>query len=98
VSVFRDIYPIVNDADRYHFGHGGSSREQRWRIDLRTKVILGRSYAAKPDKLVEQLRNDQAIQAADTLMISVPNELGVDYNAHLIGSILRHVAPALGWR
>jgi hypothetical protein len=28
----------------------------------------------------------------------VPSQLGVDYNAHVIDSVLTHVAPALGWR
>ena len=35
---------------------------------------------------------------ADTLLLTVPNQLGVDYNAHAIESILRYVAPELGWR
>jgi hypothetical protein len=48
--------------------------------------------------LIEQLREDQAITAADTLLLTVPNQLGVDYNAHVIESILTLVAPALGWR
>ena len=52
----------------------------------------------EPDKLVEQLRADEAIAEADTLLLTVPNQLGVDYNAHVIESILTHVAPALGWR
>jgi hypothetical protein len=28
----------------------------------------------------------------------VPNQLGVDYNAHVVEAVLKHVAPALGWR
>jgi hypothetical protein len=60
--------------------------------------VFGRSYAAEPEVLVEQLRADQAIAEADTLLLTVPNTLGVEYNAHVIESILRHVAPALGWR
>ena len=35
---------------------------------------------------------------ADTLLLTVPNQLGVDYNAHVIESILKFVAPELGWR
>lgn len=27
-----------------------------------------------------------------------PNQLGVEYNAHVLEAILTHVAPALGWR
>ncbi len=67
-------------------------------IDAQTKAIFGRSYAAEPDVLVKQLAEDTAIQAADTLLLTVPNQLGVDYNAHAVESILRYVAPDLGWR
>jgi predicted dinucleotide-binding enzyme len=62
------------------------------------RAVFGRSYAAEPEPLVEQLRQDEAIAEADTLLLTVPNQLGVDYNAHVMESILRHVAPALGWR
>ena len=54
--------------------------------------------AAEPDALIEELKNDEAIATADTLLLTVPNQLGVDYNAHAIESILRYVAPDLGWR
>ncbi len=74
------------------------SRDQIGMIDDNTRAIFGRSYAAEPDVLVEQLRTDEAIQAADTLLLTVPNQLGVEYNAHLIEDILTHVAPGLGWR
>jgi hypothetical protein len=59
---------------------------------------IGRSYAAEPDVLIDELRKDEAIAAADTLLLTVPNQLGVAYNAHVIEAILTHVAPALGWR
>ena len=49
-------------------------------------------------ELIQQLKEDEAIAAADTLLLTVPNQLGVNYNAHVIDSILTHVAPALGWR
>ena len=67
-------------------------------LDETTRAIFGRTYAAEPDVLVEQLAEDTAIAAADTLLLTVPNQLGVDYNAHVIESVLSHVAPALGWR
>ena len=62
------------------------------------RAIFGRSYAAEPDVLIKELAEDSAIAAADTLLLTVPNQLGVDYNAHLIESILKYVAPGLGWR
>jgi hypothetical protein len=67
-------------------------------IDENTRAIFGRSYAAEPDVLIEELKADEAIAEADTLLLTVPNQLGVDYNAHVIEAILKHVAPALGWR
>jgi NAD(P)-dependent dehydrogenase (short-subunit alcohol dehydrogenase family) len=30
--------------------------------------------------------------------LTIPNQLGVDYNAHVLESILKYVAPELGWR
>jgi hypothetical protein len=53
---------------------------------------------AEPDVPIQQLKEDEAIAAADTLLLTVPSQLGVDYNAHVIDTILTHVAPALGWR
>ena len=67
-------------------------------IDEKTRAIFGRSYAAEPDALIEQLKKDEAIAEADTLLLTVPNQLGVAYNAHVIEAILTHVAPGLGWR
>jgi hypothetical protein len=84
--------------DRAYFGHESDDADQIGNIDAKTRAIFGRSYAAEPDILVEQLRNDEGIAAADTLLLTVPNQLGVDYNAHVIEAILTHIAPALGWR
>ncbi|WGL50749.1 LLM class flavin-dependent oxidoreductase [Nocardioides sp. BP30] len=97
VSVSRSIMPIVDDVDAMYFGGEGESRDQVGQLD-EFRAIFGRTYAAEPDKLVEQLREDEAIAAADTLLLTVPNQLGVDYNAKLLQNILTHVAPALGWR
>ena len=97
VSVSRSIFAITNDLDRMYFGQGRPEQDQIGVID-NTRAVFGRSYAAEPDRLIEDLRQDEAIAEADTLLLTVPNTLGVDYNAHVIESILRHVAPALGWR
>ncbi|WP_454299868.1 LLM class flavin-dependent oxidoreductase [Salana multivorans] len=98
VSVSRSIFPLVSDADRAYFGHGrGEDGDSFGHIDG-FRGVFGRSYAAEPDRLIEQLREDEAIAAADTLLLTVPNQLGVDYNAHVLEAILTHVAPALGWR
>jgi hypothetical protein len=62
------------------------------------RAIFGRSYAAEPDVLIDELKKDEAIAEADSLLLTVPNQLGVDYNAHVIEAIVKHVAPGLGWR
>ncbi|APS34387.1 TPA: LLM class flavin-dependent oxidoreductase [Serratia marcescens] len=98
VSVSRSIFALVDQRDRNYFGGGGKEGDQLGYIDAQTRAIFGRSYAAEPDVLIEQLAQDEAIAEADTLLLTVPNQLGVDYNAHVIESILTHVAPALGWR
>jgi alkanesulfonate monooxygenase SsuD/methylene tetrahydromethanopterin reductase-like flavin-dependent oxidoreductase (luciferase family) len=98
VSVSRSIFALVDDRDRAYFGRDVRSEDQVGYIDAQTRAIFGRSYAGEPDELVKQLAGDEAIAAADTLLLTVPNQLGVDYNAHAIESILKYVAPALGWR
>ncbi len=99
VSVSRSIFALVDDRDRAYFG-GDSESADYDRLPRRRhrRAVFGRSYAAEPDVLVEQLKKDEAIAEADTLLLTVPNQLGVDYNAHVIEAILKHVAPALGWR
>ena len=89
---------LTTDLDRAYFGQDGESHDQIGMIDETTRAIFGRSYAAEPDVLVRQLKADEAIQAADTLLLTIPNQLGVEYNAHLLENILKHVAPELGWR
>ncbi|MEZ2346622.1 LLM class flavin-dependent oxidoreductase [Terriglobus sp. RCC_193] len=98
VSVSRSIFALTNDLDRAYFGHDSNSQDKIGFLDASTRAVFGRSYAAEPQKLVEQLRQDEAIAEADTLLLTVPNQLGVEYNVHVMESILTHVAPALGWR
>jgi len=87
---------LIDDRDRFYFG-GGQEEDQIGILD-NTRAIFGRGYAAEPEILIEQLRKDEAIAAADTLLLTVPNQLGVAYNAHVMEAILTTVAPALGWR
>jgi len=96
VSVSRSIFALMDDRDRAYFGRGEDS-DQIGVID-NIRAVFGRSYAAEPDKLIEQLKGDEGVAEADTLLLTLPNQLGVDYNAHLLEAILTHVAPALGWR
>ncbi len=98
VSVSRSIFALVTPDDRYLFGQEASRVDQVGFIERDRRAIFGRSYAAEPDQLVEELAKDEAIKEADTLLLTVPNTLGVEYNVHVLSSILKHVAPGLGWR
>jgi alkanesulfonate monooxygenase SsuD/methylene tetrahydromethanopterin reductase-like flavin-dependent oxidoreductase (luciferase family) len=98
MSVSRSIFALVDERDRAYFGRGGKEGDQVGMLSETERAIFGRSYAAEPDALIAQLKQDEAIAEADTLLLTVPNQLGVDYNAHVIEAILKHVAPGLGWR
>jgi alkanesulfonate monooxygenase SsuD/methylene tetrahydromethanopterin reductase-like flavin-dependent oxidoreductase (luciferase family) len=97
VSVSRSIFPIVTDLDRAYFGSARGGQDQVGYLDGGT-ARFGKTYAGEPEQLVEELADDEAIAAADTLLLTVPSQLGVDYNAHLLDNVVRHLAPALGWR
>ncbi len=98
VSVSRSIFALIDDRDRAYFGRGGQEVDQIGFLEESRQAIFGRSYAAEPDVLIDQLRKDDAIAEADTLLLTVPNQLGVAYNAHAMEAILTTVAPGLGWR
>jgi alkanesulfonate monooxygenase SsuD/methylene tetrahydromethanopterin reductase-like flavin-dependent oxidoreductase (luciferase family) len=98
VSVSRSIFALIDDCDRAYFGHEREAEDQIGFISANTRAIFGHNYAAEPDVLIEQLRKDEAIAEADTLLLTVPNQLGVAYNTHVIEAILTKIAPALGWR
>jgi alkanesulfonate monooxygenase SsuD/methylene tetrahydromethanopterin reductase-like flavin-dependent oxidoreductase (luciferase family) len=98
VSVSRSIFALVDDGDRAYFGRGDEESDTIGYLGSNERAIFGRSYAAEPDALIKQLATDEAIAEADTLLLTVPNQLGVDYNAHVIEAILKNVAPGLGWR
>ncbi|HEY7228912.1 MAG TPA: LLM class flavin-dependent oxidoreductase [Pseudolabrys sp.] len=97
ISVSRSIFALVDDRDRMYFGRG-ESEDQIGMLSATERAIFGKSYAAEPDALIEQVKEDEAITEADTILLTVPNQLGVDYNAHVIEAILKYVAPGLGWR
>ncbi|MEK9796424.1 MAG: LLM class flavin-dependent oxidoreductase [Alphaproteobacteria bacterium] len=98
VSVSRSIFAIVNDQDRMYFGGSSESQDHIGMLHGGIRAVFGRSYADEPDRLVKQLAQDDAIAEADTLLLTVPNQLGVEYNAHVLDAILKYVAPELGWR
>src|SRR4051812_9645503 len=97
ISVSRSILPVVSDLDREYFGGERGSEDQVGILEG-VRARFGKTYAGEPDRIAEELAKDAAVREADTLLVTVPNMLGVDYNAHLLENIARHVAPAIGWR
>jgi alkanesulfonate monooxygenase SsuD/methylene tetrahydromethanopterin reductase-like flavin-dependent oxidoreductase (luciferase family) len=95
VSVSRSVLPIVSDLDRQYFG--GDSGEDQVGILEGVRARFGKSYVGEPDQLAEELAKDAAVREADSLLITVPNMLGVEYNARLLETIVTDVAPAIGW-
>jgi alkanesulfonate monooxygenase SsuD/methylene tetrahydromethanopterin reductase-like flavin-dependent oxidoreductase (luciferase family) len=98
VSVSRSIFPLVDDRDRMYFGHESDEEDKIGFLDENTRAVFGRSYSAEPDILIQRLKKDTAIAEADTLLLTIPNQLGLAYNAHVMEAILTRIAPALGWR
>lgn len=98
VSVSRSIFALVTDEDRMYFGNQGKDADSFGYIESDKRAIFGKGYTAEPDKLVAELAKDEAIQEADTVLLTIPNTLGVEYNVHILDSILKYVAPELGWR
>ena len=47
--------------------------------------------------IAEELSRDAAVRDADTLLLTVPNQLGVEYNAQMLETIARDIGPAIGW-
>jgi alkanesulfonate monooxygenase SsuD/methylene tetrahydromethanopterin reductase-like flavin-dependent oxidoreductase (luciferase family) len=95
VSVSRSVLPVVSDLDRQYFG-GDPGKDQVGILEG-VRARFGKSYAGEPDRIAEELAKDAAVRAADTLLLTVPNMLGVEYNAHLLETVVRDVAPAIGW-
>jgi alkanesulfonate monooxygenase SsuD/methylene tetrahydromethanopterin reductase-like flavin-dependent oxidoreductase (luciferase family) len=96
VSVSRSVIPITSDLDRRLFGRD-ANEDQVGRLDGAISRF-GRSYTGEPDGIAGELAQDAAVAAADTVLLTVPNQLGVDYNARLLETIAREIAPAIGWQ
>ena len=94
-SVSRSIFPITTSEEAMYFG-GRQDGDGVGYIDG-MRSTFGKTYAAEPDVLVEQLLQDAAIQTADTLMLTIPSQLGVEFNLRIVESFAKYVAPALGW-
>ncbi len=95
VSVSRSVFPILSEEDRLMYSMQAGSDEIGIIDGYRS--TFGKTYAGEPDALIDELRADAAVQAADTVLLTIPSQLGVDFNARLLQGFAEHVAPELGW-
>jgi alkanesulfonate monooxygenase SsuD/methylene tetrahydromethanopterin reductase-like flavin-dependent oxidoreductase (luciferase family) len=96
VSVSRSVMPITSDIDRMYFGGDEGSEDQVGWLDG-GNARFGKTYAGEPDRIAAELAEDAAVRSADTLLLTIPNQLGVEYNARLLETVAKHIAPAIGW-
>jgi alkanesulfonate monooxygenase SsuD/methylene tetrahydromethanopterin reductase-like flavin-dependent oxidoreductase (luciferase family) len=95
VSVSRSVIPIASDLDRRLFGRDDNEDHVGWLDGALAR--FGRTYTGEPDRIADELGRDAAVQAADTILLTVPSQLGVEYNAAMLDTIARDIAPAIGW-
>lgn len=97
VSVSRSVIPLINDETRRYFGPRAKEEghDQVGYLDGGL-ARFGKSYVGEPDAIAADLAADAAVAAADTMLVTVPNQLGVEFNARLLESIVKDIAPALG--
>jgi alkanesulfonate monooxygenase SsuD/methylene tetrahydromethanopterin reductase-like flavin-dependent oxidoreductase (luciferase family) len=95
VSVSRSVIPVTSELDRRLFGGDANEDQVGWLDGAISR--FGRSYTGEPGRIAEELAEDSAVQAADTLLLTVPSQLGVEYNAAMLETIAREIAPAIGW-
>ena len=95
VSVSRSVLPITTDEDRVYFG--GSPNADQVGLLEGVRSRFGRQYVGAPDTLAAELAADEAVREADYVLFTVPNMLGVAYNARMLETITRDIAPAIGW-
>jgi alkanesulfonate monooxygenase SsuD/methylene tetrahydromethanopterin reductase-like flavin-dependent oxidoreductase (luciferase family) len=96
VSISRSVLPITEEIDRLYFGDQENEDQVGLLEGVRSR--FGRTYAGEPDRIAAELAADEAVQAADYVLFTVPNQLGVAYNARILETIVNHIAPAFGWR
>ncbi|WP_027587740.1 LLM class flavin-dependent oxidoreductase [Acidipropionibacterium thoenii] len=98
VSVSRSIFPVLSEEDLWFAAPMGDQQQDQIGMIDGYVSTFGKTYAGEPDKLIEGLRADEAVMAADTLMLTIPSQLGPEINLRLLENFATHVAPALGWQ
>jgi alkanesulfonate monooxygenase SsuD/methylene tetrahydromethanopterin reductase-like flavin-dependent oxidoreductase (luciferase family) len=96
VSISRSVLPITEDIDRLYFG--AQAHEDQVGLLEGVRSRFGRTFVGDPADIARDLKADKAVQAADYVLFTVPNQLGVEYNARILETITKHIAPEIGWQ
>ena len=91
---FGDIQAEQLRAYRQAWAEAGHSWTPRVSVSRSIFPLLSER---DPDTLITQLSQDRALAEADTLLLTIPNQLGFEENWSIIRNFAEHVAPALGW-
>lgn len=97
VAVVRSILPIVSQRDADLYGTGADASQEHVGVLGGAVSRFGKSFIGEPDRIIDELQRDEAVMSSDTLLVAIPNLLGVDHNLRLLENIRDHIAPAIGW-
>ncbi|QCU78567.1 LLM class flavin-dependent oxidoreductase [Citricoccus sp. SGAir0253] len=95
-AVTRSVFPIVSAEDDHYFGGRRERSDSSGHLEG-GRARGGPTYSGTPDEVADLLRADEAVQAADWVLLANPNQLGVEYNAHLFAQWVA-LARSLGWQ
>jgi alkanesulfonate monooxygenase SsuD/methylene tetrahydromethanopterin reductase-like flavin-dependent oxidoreductase (luciferase family) len=97
VAVVRSVLPVVSERDEQLFG--SAPRHVGEHVGVLDGAVsrFGKSFIGEPDSILEELADDEAVGAADTLLITIPNTLGVAENLRILGNVREHITAPLGW-
>jgi alkanesulfonate monooxygenase SsuD/methylene tetrahydromethanopterin reductase-like flavin-dependent oxidoreductase (luciferase family) len=96
VSVSRSVLPITEEIDRIYFGTQAHDDQVGLLEGVRSR--FGRTFVGDPADIARELAADKAVQDADYVLFTVPNQLGVAYNTRILETITKHIAPEIGWQ
>lgn len=95
VAVVRSVLPILSDVDVLQFGAARHGAREQVGVLGGAVSRFGKSYIGEPDEILADLRNDRAVAEADTVLVTIPNLLGVDRNLEILSAVMHHVAAEL---
>ncbi|MFJ8702944.1 hypothetical protein [Streptomyces ardesiacus] len=91
----RSILPIVSDRDRSLFGPAALQAQENVGVLGGAVSRFGKSFIGEPEAITREIQQDHAAEEADTLLVTIPNTLGVRENLRILGNIAEHLAPTI---